>query len=522
MYFADILRVAVENYGENVAVTAVGRHQAYSELGARAYRLANALADLGLRPGDRVGMLSDNSIHVPEQIAALAVAGMVRAPLYTQNTAATNTYLARNTGMSVIIVEAKYSAALAAELTADDDARLIVVDDGTGATVPGAIDYEAIIDAASDREPPLYTDVTSPHIIRFSAGTTGKPKGIVHSAEGLQAIANELFTFIDPPTPDDVFLAAGTLSHATGYYVWPLIEAGARLVVMPQFDPATFLSLVESEHATLTMAVPTMIQVVAAVAAASPRPYDVSSMRAIYYGASPITDTTLRAGLDLFGPIMYQVYGQSEAVPSTFLAPSEHHLEGELAGRLRSAGRPTVNSEITIRDGETILPVGEIGEICVKTPGAMLGIWGDDAATAARFTADGAVRSRDVGHFDEHGFLYLDARLEDVIITGGYNVYPAEIENALSEHPAVTEAAVVGIGHEKWGETVAAVVVVEDGTSADEAALIEWTRKRVGSVRKPTVVVITEEPLPRNAVGKIPRAAVRDKYWPGTPDIVGA
>ncbi|NMO03612.1 long-chain fatty acid--CoA ligase [Gordonia sp. TBRC 11910] len=522
MYFADVLRETVGRRGANIAVAAPGRLQTYAELGERAYRLANALTDLGLRPGDRVGMLSDNSIHVPEQIAALAVAGLVRAPLYTQNTAATNTYLARNTGMSVILVEAKYAAALAAELTEPDDARLVLVDDGTGASVSGALDYEAVIAAASTSEPPVHTDVTSPHIIRFSAGTTGRPKGIVHSAQGLQAIANELFTFIDPPTEEDVFLAAGTLSHATGYYVWPLIAAGARITVMPQFDPTTFLSLVESERATLTMAVPTMIQVVASVAAAAERPYDVSSMRAIYYGASPITDATLRAGLELFGPIMYQVYGQSEAVPSTFLAPSEHHLEGEFAGRLRSAGRPTVNSEITIRDGERVLPVGTIGEICVKTPGAMLGIWGDDAATAARFTADGAVRSRDVGHFDEHGFLYLDARLEDVIISGGYNVYPAEIENALAEHPAISEAAVVGIPHEKWGETVAAVVILEPGTVAGEDELIDWARARVGPVRKPTVVVIADEPLPKNAVGKIPRAAVRERYWPGTPDIVGA
>lgn len=523
MYFADILRATAHRHGERIAVAAPGRTQTYSELAQRARRLANALRDLGLVPGDRVGMLSDNSIHIPEQAAAIAIAGLVRAPLYTQNTPATNAYLARNTGMSVVVVEAKYASALAAELTEPDDARLVVVEDETGTTVPGAADYESIIAGASDDELPPSTDADAPHIIRFSAGTTGRPKGIVHSAAGLKAIGDELFTFVDPLTPDDVFLAAGTLSHATGYFIWPVIEAGARMSVMPQFDPASFLSLVESQRATLTMAVPTMIQVVASVAAATEPAPDVSSMRAIFYGASPITESTLRAGIDLWGDIMYQVYGQSEAVPASALAPADHHLDGPLTGRLRSAGRPTVHSEITIRDDDDrILPVGEIGEICVKTPGAMLGIWGDDAATRARFTADGAVRSRDVGHFDADGFLYLDARKEDVIISGGYNVYPAEVENALAGHSAVTEAAVVGIPHAKWGETVAAVVTVRPGTAVDEAELIEFARERVGAVRKPTVVVVTEEPLPKNAVGKIPRASVRERYWPGTPDIAGA
>jgi len=256
-----------------------------------------------------------------------------------------------------------------------------------------------------------------------------------------------------------------------------------------------------------------MIQMVAAVPDAKQR--DLSSVKVVLYGAAPITEKALLAGLDLWGNIMYQIYAQSEVLDGTVLLPRYHRPNGDERERnwLRSAGRPAPGSSVTIRDDEgNELPTGEVGEICIKSPVHMKGIYGDPEATAARFTADGAVRTRDMGYLDEDYFLYIVDRKEDMIISGGFNIWPLEIENALSAHPAVQEVAVVGVPDEKWGEAVLAAVVLTDGSSTTEEELIAWAREKVGPVKKPKRVVIATEPLPKSPVGKLLRRQVRELY----------
>jgi acyl-CoA synthetase (AMP-forming)/AMP-acid ligase II len=328
------------------------------------------------------------------------------------------------------------------------------------------------------------------------------------------AMGNEFAMSYPRLEETDAFLVASPMSHAAGLLIWPMLAAGARYVVMPAFDPAGFLELIERERCTLTLVVPTMIQMLAAVPEAKSR--DLSSLRMVMYGAAPITEKALRAGLDLWGNVMYQTYGQSEALPGTTLTPAYHRTGGTERDRqiLTSAGRPSPNVAITIIDEDDhVLPTGQVGEICIDTPGAMKGIWGDPEATAARFTADGSVRTRDMGYLDDDGFLHIVDRKEDMIISGGYNVWPLEVENALSQHPDVQEVAVVGVPDEKWGEAVFAVVVLRDGARVTEDELMAFARDKVGAVKRPKQLLISRDPLPKSVVGKLLRRQVRESYW---------
>jgi acyl-CoA synthetase (AMP-forming)/AMP-acid ligase II len=514
MDIPSIIRKSCRTYRDNVLVTCEGRNQTYGQMWRRACRLANALLGLGLVPGDRVAMLADNQVEFFEQSVALAIAGLVRCPMYALNTAPTHAHMLELVGAKACIVQDKYAADLAAvRHQAPSVAHLIV--SGSFAAA-GLIDYEALIAAAPDTDPDIVVNPADNHIIRFSAGTTGRPKGILQSGAGWLAMGNEFFLAGPRVEEGDTYLAASPLSHAAGLTVWAQLAAGARYLLMPSFDPARFLELIERERVTTTMVVPTMVQMLAAVPGAKER--DLSSLKAVNYGAAPISERSLKAGIELWGNIMFQFYGQSEVMPATVLAPRYHRPEGteRERGWLRSAGPPTANTVVTVRDeNDNLLGPGQTGEICVRTPGQMRGLWGDPEATAVRLAPDGSVRTRDMGYLDEDGFLYLVDRKEDMIISGGYNIWPLEVENALAAHPDVQEVAVVGVPDDKWGETVFAVVVLSDGSAETEASLIEFARERVGSVKRPRRIEIADEPLPKSVVGKLLRRQVREKYWTG-------
>jgi acyl-CoA synthetase (AMP-forming)/AMP-acid ligase II len=323
-----------------------------------------------------------------------------------------------------------------------------------------------------------------------------------------------------PQDANDRYLAAGPLAHAAALPMWATLAAGGSIVVMTAFDPERFVSLVEHERCTTTLLVPTMIQMVinhAGVAEA-----DLSSLRAVIYGAAPISERTLTDARALWGDVLYQMYGQSEAVPLTVLSPADHVGDDERGGRLRSAGRPTPHCTIRILDPDgNDLPPGQVGEIAAKSPAAMAAIWRDPQATAERILADGSVLTRDMGYLDEDGYLFLADRKEDMIISGGFNIWPAELENALASHPAVAEVAVIGVAHEKWGETPKAVVVVRPGHHAGEQELIDWTREKLGAVKRVTSVEFVDE-LPKSPLGKVLRRDVRDRYRVVAAGVHGA
>ncbi|MEA2170012.1 MAG: hypothetical protein QOF76_3312, partial [Solirubrobacteraceae bacterium] len=344
--------------------------------------------------------------------------------------------------------------------------------------------------------------------IRFSSGTTGKPKGIFHTVGAWNGIGNE-YQWVTPTLDErDVYLAAGPLTHAAVIFLWPVLQVGGRVAVMDAFEPGRALRLIETERATVTLMVPTMIQVMVAHPDVATR--DLSSLRCLNYAASPISEKTMNRALEVFGDgVLYQMYGQSEGVPVTMLLPHQHRTHP------RSVGRATPNCRITVVDDDgRPLPPGETGEIAALMPGRMTALWEDAAGTAARLLPDGSVLTRDMGWVDADGFLFLADRKEDMIISGGYNIWPAELEHVLTTHPAVSEACVVGVPHEKWGETPVAVVVLEPGASVGADDLIALTRERAGAVKKVSAVEFADA-LPKSPIGKVLRREVRAQWWAG-------
>jgi acyl-CoA synthetase (AMP-forming)/AMP-acid ligase II len=514
MDFATLLSNSRQRYASNTAVWHEGGEQTYAEMFDRACRLANALAALGLSKGDRVAMLGANGPHTVEQIAGIALGGYVRAALYAHQTGEVNAYLLDHVGARALIIESARLDELRPHFDGVPSLEHVIV---YGDLTHGdAIGYEQALARASCADPQVSQDKDDIHVIRFSAGTTGRPKGIYHTVERWLGLGNE-YRWVTPQLDErDRYLAAGPLTHAAVIFLWPMLQVGARIVVMEAFDPGRALKLIEQQRITFTLVVPTMIQ--AMVAHPDARTRDLSSLRCLNYAASPISETTMTKGLETFGPVLYQLYAQSEAVPATMLLPHQHCPHGSERERrwMRSVGRPTPNTTITIlgEDGDP-LPPGEVGEVAVKTPGQMNGLWNDPGGTNARLTSDGSVLTRDMGRLDEDGFLYLADRKEDMIISGGYNIWPAELENAIAAHPAVGEVCVVGVPHEKWGETPIAVVVVAPGTDPpDPEDLIALTRDRVGSVMKITRVEFVDQ-LPKSGVGKVLRREVRERFWEG-------
>jgi acyl-CoA synthetase (AMP-forming)/AMP-acid ligase II len=504
MDLSSIVRAGAAQRGDSTAVACDGASQTYAQLYERACRLANSMASLGVMPGERVATLSGNCLEVVEQMTAIGLGGYVRTALYAHTSAESNLYLLNLVEASVLIVDAKEYQAIEPHLTDAQTLRHVVVFGGPAPK--GTISYEASLAAAPKHDPAVGLHDDDPHVIRFSAGTTGKPKGILHTVAGWRAVATEMALAMPALDDNDKYLAAGPLAHAALLPLFATLAAGGSVVVMPAFDPARFIDVVEQQHCTVALLVPTMIQMIVALPQA--RTADLSSLRAVFYGAAPISERTLADGRAIWGDIMYQMYGQSEAVPLTVLTPHDH-----VGHRLRSAGRPTPNTVIRIvdPDGNDVAP-GRVGEIAALTPAAMAAIWRDEKATADRMLADGSVLTRDMGHVDDDGFLYLADRKEDMIISGGYNIWPAELENALASHPAVAEVAVVGVPHEKWGETPKAVVVLRAGREANEDELIDWSRQKVGAVKRVTSVEFTDT-LPKSPLGKILRREVKKRFW---------
>ncbi|MEU6701758.1 AMP-binding protein [Pseudonocardia sp. NPDC046786] len=518
---ANLLRKSARLYGHNTAFVCEGERQSYSELLDRAIRLANALRAAGVRPGDRVAVLGDNAAESLEQIAGLAVGGYVRCALYGHDTPDRHRYLLDLVGARALVVQDRYYPALRETLATLPGLTTVLV---TGEVSPeGAIAYEAALTAASREDPFVPIAEDNPHIIRFSAGTTGAPKGILHTVRGWADMGTEIALVLPRFTERDRYLAPAPLSHAAGMFLWPLVAAGAASVVMPSFDTARYLELIETEQITVAMTIPTIMKMV--VEHPDARARDLSSLRAVVYGTAPAPSSTLAAAIEVWGNVMYQVYGQSEGLPLTVLAPEHHVIDGTTEQRrwLRSAGRPSPNADIAILDDEgNRLPVGEIGEIAGRTPGLMRELWGSPDATAERITPDGWLRTRDMGSISEDGFLYLSDRKEDMIISGGYNIWPTEVEDALAAHPAVAEVAVVGVADPKWGETPHAAVVLHPGEQVTEAELIAWSRDRLGAVRKVTAVHFLDA-LPRSPLGKVLRREVRDRLTAaGPPEPVEA
>lgn len=514
MALPDLLRSAARLGGEREAVRLGDEALTYDQLYERSSRLAQVLAAAGLRPGDRVSSLGRNRLESVEEITGVALGGFVRSPLYLHNSTSAHVYMIQRVGSRALIVDADSWPALEQALAEAGHAlEVVLVRGGSAAGIStggNVADYDTALAGAPAEDPGVEIDEREIHIIRFSAGTTGMPKPIAVSWRNWRLMGEEMLLVTDGFGPEDTELVISPYSHGSGNLAWPMISSRARQLIMPKFDPADALELIERHRCSVTFLVPTMIRLL--VEHPDARRRDLSSLHTVFYGAAPLSEHTLKKAIEVWGNGMYQLYGQSEVVPVAVLGP-EHHLLGKEPSKLGTAGRATPNSAMRIEgpDGEVLGP-GETGQVVVTAPGQMIGIYGDDEATAARVTEDGWIRTGDVGQIDEDGFLRLMDRMEDVIISGGFNIWPAEIEKALVGYPGVREAVVFGVPHPKWGETPVAVVHADPAAPMTEEDLIAHCRTELGSVKKPTSVHFSQEPLPKNSAGKLLRRDVRRDY----------
>ena len=498
----DAFRRVAREHGDRVAVRLGAEEQTYAELYERACRLANGLASLGVAPGEAVATLAANRLESVEEVVGIALAGAVRVPLYTHNPPAVHRHMLETSGARVLIVDAAQLAA-AEELSSIPGLTIVVHD----ADVPGTKSYATLLDAPAV-DPDVPADDEAPFVIRFSSGTTGLPKAIMHREPSYRALGEALADLLHLDA-HAVQIVAGPMSHVSGVLIWPMLARGGTQIIMQRFDPEAFVAQVRV-GATHSILVPTMIQDILEVPGVDAAA--LASLRCIGYGGAPIDEQLLRRAIDVFPPVFVQLYGQSEVMPISSLPKSAHDPgdPGFSAGRLRTAGYPAPGVALRIvDDAGNDLPPGEIGEIAVRAEWVTDGLVG--GSLEERLLPDGSLLTRDMGWVEE-GLLVVADRKDDMIISGGYNIWPKEIEDALAAHPAIESAAVFGVPHARWGETPVAVVRAHPGVEVTEEALVEWCRDRVGSVKKPTAIVVQDEPLPRNGTGKVLRRELRRAY----------
>ena len=470
MTTAELIRRGARRFGGRTAVLCGDESLTFADVDALANRIANVLLE---RRVEQIGLLVGNGLHSIPLDFACVKAGIARVPLNPR------------------LAEAEQQAILCAA-----GARLVVADRDSGLDAD-RLELDDLLDQsarASSADPlvPVAADTTL--LLLATSGTTGKLKLVRHTQGTYAAVVANILANLLDPNRDDVMLHAASLIHASGTFVLPYWLRGAASAVLPGFAPGEFLDTIERHSVTATNAVPTML---AALLQEPQR--ELPSLRTIVYGASPAPRALIERCIERFGPILVQYYGQTEApLCISVLDPEDHSGE-----RFLSCGQPAVDAEVKLDD--------ETGEIMVRAPFTAAGYHGDDELHRETFLQDGWVRTRDVGRFDEEGYLYLVDRTSDMIVTGGYNVYPREVEDALAAHPAVREAVVVGAPDDTWVEAVTAFVVA-DGTSEEE--LIEHCRARLAAYKAPKTVRFVDE-IPKSAVGKLLRRAVRDPLWEG-------
>jgi long-chain acyl-CoA synthetase len=475
-----------------------------------AKRVSRALAQAGVGPDDRVAFLDRNGIEYFEVFFGCALLGAVSVAVNWRLAPAEMAAIIEDAGASVLVYGPDYDAAVKELTPSVASVRAWVPLDRFAAWRDGG-GTEVADDPGFDPGP---NDVVTQ---LYTSGTTGLPKGAMISAGNISCIlteADQVFHI----GPDTVSLVAMPLFHIGGTG-WALcgMSRGGHSVIVRDIDPATVLRLVEEHRITETFVVPAVLMFL--LAAPELATADVSSLRTVFYGASPISEDVLVRSINALRCDLAQVYGLTETTGAiTSLMPKDHDPDGPRASLLRSAGRPFDHVELRIVDTETgrNLPVGGVGEVWTRSDQNMLGYWNKAEETASVLSDDGWFRTGDAGWIDAEGYLFLHDRIKDMIVSGGENVYPAEVENALLAHPAVADAAVIGVPDDKWGETVKAVVVRAPGASDDDEAMaadiIAATRGRVAHYKCPTSIDFIEA-LPRNPSGKVLKRELRAPYW---------
>jgi acyl-CoA synthetase (AMP-forming)/AMP-acid ligase II len=488
------------------------RHWTYDEAGELSCRIAHALLDAGLPANVHAAVLAPN-----DPVAWICVLGIWRAgktwvPLHPGEPSATTAQLMRRFDCTVLFFHS----------TMRDEARQIIelvpgirltvcIDADERGTFPSLDEWTRHQPAT---RPAVGYDPDDIVMISPTGGTTGLPKGVMNSHRSLtNACAHHLLAFRYAEPDPKVNLAAAPLTHTAGVLSLQTTARGGTVVLIERADPASVVEAIERFGVTDLFLPPTAIYRLLDWLDGQTR--DFSSLRYLAHGAAPMSVEKLKRAIEVFGPVLMGGYGQTEAFAAiSFATPEDRFVDGRLApdDRLNSCGRPGPLLSVEIRDDHAHpVGVGVSGEICVRGDLVMRGYYNDPQKTAETIV-DGWLHTGDIGHLDADGYLSVTDRKKDLIISGGFNVYPSEVEQVMWSHPAVNDCAVIGAPHDDWGEMVVAVVELSPGHSVTPEELIAWAKAGLGSVRAPKRVDVVEQ-LPRSGTGKVLKRAVRESYW---------
>ncbi|MCO7220126.1 AMP-binding protein [Klenkia sp. PcliD-1-E] len=502
---ADMLRARAAATPDVDAVLEVGRTTSWAELDRTANRVAQALARDGVRAGDRVAYVGANAPSFLAVLFGAAKLGAVPAPLNALLAAPELSVVLGDARPAVLVVGAGSGAAAAA---ATGSTRVVAVDEG----VPGAVHWDTWLDGVEDTDPGVVVDPGDTAVLFFSSGTTGRPKGIELTGANLgQALAAS--SYLLDLDVHGVAMAPIPFFHVAGIgLALAAVLGGTALLLEAPTDLAGVAELWQRRKVTHAVAVPTVLQMLLQLPAV--READWSTLQYVIYGASPIPVPVLTDAAEVFGCRFLQSYGLTESTGGiTMLMPEDHRpdpADPVAVARLRSVGRPMPGVPVRVVDPVTLedLPPGQRGEVLIGGGHVMKGYWERPEDTAAAVLPGGWLRTGDGGSFDEGGYLFLHDRLKDMIITGGENVFPAEVESVLTGHPGVVEVAVVGVPSQRWGESPHAVVVPRDPATFDPDQLLTWARERLAHYKCPVGVTVVGT-LPRNASGKLLKRQLR-------------
>ena len=491
----------------------------YVRFQERTARVANGLLALGVKPGARIAAIDQNSDRYFEILFGAAKVGAVLVSVNWRLAPPEVSYILNDARAEVIFIGQGFAGLIKPLLGELPHLKHVIVTDGSAENWRP---YESWIAEQSDRDPPFRGSPKDTIVQMYTSGTTGNPKGVQLSHFALYAHDRNRALLTDQYDPqlkwnewdaNDVSLVTMPAFHISGTG-WGIVGLynGAKSIILSQFEPGTVLATIDRERVSKVVLVPAAIQMLLRHPECAKT--DFSAIKYLLYGASPIPLDLLREAVDMFKCGFVQLYGMTETAGAVTYLPAEDH-EATGTKRMRSAGRAITGSTVEVRDAEgRTLPPGGEGEIWIRSDTCMNGYWNLAEATASTMPGGNWVRTGDAGYMDEDGYVYIQDRVKDMIVSGGENIYPAEVESAMYGHPAIAEVAVIAVPDAKWGEAVKAIVVLKPGAAADAASILDFTRTRIAGFKVPkTIDFVTE--LPRNATGKVLKRELRKPFWAG-------
>lgn len=499
------LERAARYFAKRPAVRCAEGEFTFEQAWTRGLKLASALNARGLSAQDRVATLEENRIGAVDTYLAAAASNMVRVPLYPRNSIEAHAHMLTITESKILFVDKELATDEVRQLTSKvKSLQEVVVRDK---------DYESWLDSQTPLNRVAPTTEGDLHLIRFSGGTTGLPKGIPLTNRVWMCQLRDITYVLPRMAPGDVCLHMGTLSHGAGYLFIPTWIHGGINQLNLGFEAEKIIDALETDGVGFAFGAPSMLAELVRAKNAKGRNFE--HLKAIWIAGAPISHETALLSRDVFGERVYQMFAQTEAAPGVVMPPSEWYATIDGSAPLDAAGRVSPWTELEIRDeNNQPMQIGEVGEITYRCDGQMTGYLGAPELNAEKLR-DGWIFSGDVGYLDANGFLYIVDRKGAMIISGGYNIWPAELEQVISKIADVLEVAVVPIPDERWGETPLAICCLRPGSALTEQQVIEECRVRLGSYKKPGKVILQMESLPKTSVEKIDRRALKEPYWAG-------